>query len=169
MTGKAGQQAARTPNLDALAARGVRLRTADCSSPICTPARQTYTTGKYVSGHSVWNNTVGVPEAWPTLPKVMRAAGYNPYLIGKMHYKTGRNYGFTLLDKGAKREPSDDTEPKAKPSPGWSPSLASACRPGCFPTGAINWARSFYLSPARSRSTDFLISTSSGATPRSSF
>ena len=47
--GCAGDRLARTPDLDALAARGVRFDAHYCSSPICTPARQTFTTGKYVS------------------------------------------------------------------------------------------------------------------------
>lgn len=133
MMGAAGNTLVHTPNLDALAARGVRFDAAYCSSPICTPSRQTFTTGKYVSRHNVWTNSVGVPEDWATLPKVMRAAGYNPYLIGKMHYKTGRNYGFTLLDKGAKREASDDAEPKAKGSPALEPRPRHRLPAGVFP------------------------------------
>ena len=88
-----------------------------CSSPICAPSRQTFTTGKYVSHHKVWGNTVGVPESWPTLPKLMSAAGYDEYLIGKMHYKGGRSDGFNVLDKGGKRDPDEEARAQKKPQP----------------------------------------------------
>jgi choline-sulfatase len=115
--GCAGDRIARTPNLDALAARGILFNAQYCSSPICAPSRQSLTTGKYVSHHDVWSNTVGVPESWPTLPKIMTAAGYGSYLIGKMHYKGGRTYGFDVLDKGGKRDPDAAGGPQKIPQP----------------------------------------------------
>lgn len=118
--GRAGDPIARTPHLDALAARGVLFSAHYCASPICTPARQSLTTGKYVSRHNVWGNTVGVPNDWPSLPRVITAAGYESFLIGKMHYKGGRDYGFTVLDKGKgggreKGEPAEEKTPKPRP------------------------------------------------------
>lgn len=97
--GCAGDKIARTPNLDALAARGVIFGAHYCSSPICTPSRQSFTTGKYVSGHSVWSNTQGVPEGTPSLPRIMNAAGYDSYLDGKMHYKGGMTHGFSIIEE----------------------------------------------------------------------
>ncbi|VTU02581.1 choline-sulfatase : Putative uncharacterized protein OS=Bacteroides eggerthii DSM 20697 GN=BACEGG_00141 PE=4 SV=1: Sulfatase [Gemmataceae bacterium] len=97
--GCAGNAVARTPNLDALAARGVVFDAHYCSSPICTPARQSFTTGKYVSGHRVWSNTLGVPEGTPSLPRVLNAAGYESFLIGKMHYKGGEAHGYQVIDE----------------------------------------------------------------------
>lgn len=118
--GCADDPIARTPHLDALAARGVLFSAHYCASPICTPARQSLTTGKYVSRHNVWGNTVGVPNNWPSLPRVITAAGYEAFLIGKMHYKGGRDYGFTVLDKGKgggreKGEPAEEKTPKPRP------------------------------------------------------
>jgi hypothetical protein len=85
--GCAGDPLARTPHLDALAARGVLFTAHYCSSPICIPSRQSFTTGKYVSRHNVWGNTVGVPDGTPSLPRLLNAAGYDSFLDGKMHYK----------------------------------------------------------------------------------
>ncbi|MBL9208210.1 MAG: sulfatase-like hydrolase/transferase [Opitutaceae bacterium] len=130
--GNSGDSVARTPHLDRLARSGVKFDAHYCSSPICTPSRQTFTTGKYVSSHNVWTNTVGVPEDRMTLPKVMRAAGYQSYLIGKMHYKGGRNYGFTLLDKGP-RASNDDEMPPAKGSPAAEPKPRKRLPAGVFP------------------------------------
>ena len=115
--GCAGDRLARTPNLDALAQRGVLFTAHYCASPICIPSRQSLTTGKYVSHHDVWGNTVGVPNNWPTLPRLLDAAGYESFLIGKMHYKGGRDYGFTVLDKGngGKGGKGDEADTAQKP------------------------------------------------------
>jgi len=112
--GCAGNTIIRTPNLDALAARGIRFEGHYCSSPICTPSRQSFTTGKYLNQHNVWGNNQGVPQDAPSLPRVMQAAGYETYLIGKMHYFNTRNYGFTVLDKGPYK-PSADKPEKVAP------------------------------------------------------
>ena len=46
----------KTPNLDALAARGVRFTRAYVQSPICGPSRMSFYTGRYMQSHgSNWN------------------------------------------------------------------------------------------------------------------
>lgn len=115
--GCAGDKIARTPNLDALAARGVLFPAHYCSSPICTPSRQTFTTGKYVSGHNVWSNTPGVPEGTPTLPRLLNSVGYESYLDGKMHYKGGETHGFHIIqEKSGATTPPKDAASLARPS-----------------------------------------------------
>ena len=49
--GCAGHPCLRTPNLDALAARGTRFTNAFVQSGICGPSRMSYYTGRYVSSH----------------------------------------------------------------------------------------------------------------------
>ncbi|WP_081452810.1 sulfatase-like hydrolase/transferase [Verrucomicrobium spinosum] len=97
--GCAGDKVARTPHLDALAERGVLFDAHYCASPICTPSRQSFTTGKYVSGHRVWSNTPGVPEGTPSLARILNAAGYDSYLNGKMHYKGGMTHGYQIISE----------------------------------------------------------------------
>lgn len=97
--GCAGDSLARTPNLDSLAKKGVIFNAFYCQSPICIPSRQSFTTGKYVSHHNVWGNTVGVPEGTPSLPRILDAAGYECFLDGKMHYKGGMTHGFKVIDE----------------------------------------------------------------------
>lgn len=116
--GCAGDKLARTPNLDALAAQGVIFDAQYCASPICIPSRQSLTIGKYVSHHNVWGNTAAqAPESWPTLPKIMTAAGYDPCLVGKMHYKGGQTYGFNILDKASKTKGAKEEKASAAPKP----------------------------------------------------
>ncbi|MFD0893998.1 sulfatase-like hydrolase/transferase [Luteolibacter ambystomatis] len=112
--GCAGDKIARTPHLDALAAKGVLFSAQYCSSPICTPSRQTFTTGKYTSGHNVWGNTAGVPEGTPSLPRILNAGGYESYLDGKMHYKGGMTHGFSIIheESGKITPPADPKDIK---------------------------------------------------------
>ncbi len=112
--GVAGDKIVRTPNLDALAARGVLFNTQYCTSPICMPSRHSLTTGKYVSGHMVWSNDGGVPEGAPTLPRVLTAAGYDSYLVGSMHYKANETHGFNIITDKGNIIPSKDADPNAK-------------------------------------------------------
>jgi len=54
-----GHPKLRTPNIDALAARGVRFTRAYVQSPVCGASRMSFYTGRYVSSHgATWN---GVP------------------------------------------------------------------------------------------------------------
>jgi arylsulfatase A-like enzyme len=85
--GCAGHPTIRTPNIDALAARGVRFANTFVQSPICGPSRMSFYTGRYVHSHgSTWN---GVPlrAGEPTLGDHLRAEGVRTVLVGKTHMK----------------------------------------------------------------------------------
>jgi len=66
MLGCAGHPLVRTPHLDALAARGVRLTDAYCNSPLCVPSRASRATGRYVSEIGTWDKPG--PTREPLLP-----------------------------------------------------------------------------------------------------
>ena len=57
MLGCAGDRLDPTPNLDRLAARGVRMTGAHCPFPLCCPSRATYVTGQYGHNNGVRHNT----------------------------------------------------------------------------------------------------------------
>jgi len=87
-----------TPNLDRLARQGVTLEASYCNSPLSVPSRLSFTSGKYISCVGAWSNNTWLPSAdYPTLPRIMNGAGYEPVLCGKMHYDRTRRYGFTEI------------------------------------------------------------------------
>jgi arylsulfatase A-like enzyme len=83
--GCAGHPYLRTPNLDALAARGVRFTQAYVQSGICGPSRMSYYTGRYVSSHGATHNRVPLSIGEVTLGWHLREAGRTLALAGKTH------------------------------------------------------------------------------------
>jgi arylsulfatase A-like enzyme len=77
----------RTPNLDAIAQRGVRFSQAFCNNPICSPSRISFITGQYPHTHGhVGNDVFDYPEGNPdTLSALARRNGYQTAIIGKAH------------------------------------------------------------------------------------
>jgi len=83
--GCTGHPAIRTPNIDALAARGVRFDRAYVQAPICGPSRMSFYTGRYVTSHgTTWNNApIRVGE--PNIGDHLNPLGMRTVLCGKTH------------------------------------------------------------------------------------
>ncbi|GGG40624.1 sulfatase [Caldovatus sediminis] len=81
----AGHPYLRTPNLDALAARGVRFANAFVQSGICGPSRMSFYTGRYVSSHGATHNRVPLSVGEVTLGWHLRESGRTLALAGKTH------------------------------------------------------------------------------------
>ncbi len=71
-----------TPNIDALARRGVSFARNFCQGAPCGPARTSLQTGKYVMNHRVVHNGVPLDSRHDHLARMLRRAGYDPSLIG---------------------------------------------------------------------------------------
>jgi arylsulfatase A-like enzyme len=73
-----GDPLAHTPNLDRLAAEGVRYRHAFANAPVCSTARTTLITGMYASslGAQHHRSSVAIPERFRLYPEHLRGAGY---------------------------------------------------------------------------------------------
>jgi arylsulfatase A-like enzyme len=81
--------ATKTPNLDAMAARGTNFTGAICNQPVCSPSRSVLMTGRYATETGVWHNATNIDPALPTLAGEFRKAGYSANLIGKWHLAPG--------------------------------------------------------------------------------
>ncbi len=78
--------AAKTPHIDALAARGVVFEAAYSSSPLCAPARYAFMSGQHISRCGGYDNAAYLPATTPTFAHYLRLAGYRTCLAGKMHF-----------------------------------------------------------------------------------
>jgi arylsulfatase A-like enzyme len=83
--GCTGHPTLKTPNIDAMAKRGVRFTNAYVQSPICGPSRMSFYTGRYMRSHgSHWNGwPLRVGE--PTLGDHLKTIGVRNVLVGKTH------------------------------------------------------------------------------------
>ena len=97
-----GCEAAHTPNLDALARRGVRFANAFSNHPVCMPARASTITGRSAQHHGVFYNGWELGTDVPTFPGLLQHAGVQTFGVGKYHlechsrgaYNDVRKYGF---------------------------------------------------------------------------
>jgi arylsulfatase A-like enzyme len=91
----------KTPSLDRLAAQGIRFTQAYANSAVCTATRVALITGRYQYRLPVGleeplsspARNVGLPPAHPTLPSLLKQAGYGTTLIGKWHLGWLPDYG----------------------------------------------------------------------------
>jgi choline-sulfatase len=75
-----------TPNIDRLAAGGIRFDSAYTNSPLCTPARYCFMTGRLISNTGAWDNAAYMSSLTPTFAHYLRLMGYRTSLSGKMHF-----------------------------------------------------------------------------------
>lgn len=85
-----------TPNLDRLAADGVRMRNAFITHSICSPGRASFLTGQYTHVNGVMDNSTPFPENSVTHATLLRDAGYRTAYFGKWHMgeQKGQRPGF---------------------------------------------------------------------------
>ncbi|MFV0281164.1 MAG: alkaline phosphatase family protein [Rhodoblastus sp.] len=83
--GCAGHPFLKTPNIDALAARGVRFTRAYVQSPVCGPSRMSYYTGRYMRSHGANWNGFPLRIGEMTLGDHLRKLGVRTALVGKTH------------------------------------------------------------------------------------
>ena len=80
-----GNSVCQTPNLDKLAAEGIRFDCNYVANPICMPSRLSLFTGKNIRNHGLWTNGLNIPEC-ETLPGHFQKNGYQTACIGKIHF-----------------------------------------------------------------------------------
>ncbi len=80
-----GHPVLRTPNIDALAARGTRYTDFHVASPVCMPNRASLMTGRYPTVNGLRYNGCLLPDRANTFVDVLAAAGWHTAAIGKCH------------------------------------------------------------------------------------
>ncbi len=96
VTGAYGNPLIRTPNMDALAARGTLFTDAYTPCPICVPARAAIATGRHVHQTRAWDNAMPYHGEIPSWHHRLRDNGQTAISIGKLHFRsTDDDNGFT--------------------------------------------------------------------------
>lgn len=80
-----GNSFVRTPHIDRLAQNGTLFERAYCQSPVCTPSRASFLTGRYPRTTRCRQNGQDVPDDEVLVTKLFRDAGYTCGLSGKLH------------------------------------------------------------------------------------
>lgn len=92
-----GNAILKTPNMDRIAAEGVRFTEAFVTNSICAPSRASFMTGQYSHTHGVttnggsqseFRNQLGLKEEQETFVHLLRRAGYHTALVGKWHMRS---------------------------------------------------------------------------------
>ena len=83
--GALGNSHARTPNIDRFIGEGVAFENAFCQSPVCTPSRASFLTGRYPRTTRCRQNGQSIPSDEVLVSKMFADAGYRCGLAGKLH------------------------------------------------------------------------------------
>ncbi len=97
VTGCYGNEQVRTPNIDRLAAAGMRFDRAYCNAPVCTASRGSFMTGRYPRTIGVTLLRTPLPEHELTMADLLSAAGYDTIAIGKTHFNSQLKHGFDQI------------------------------------------------------------------------
>ena len=81
-----GHRLTQAPNMMALADRGVVFDSAYCNSPLCSPSRAVFMSGRLPSKTGAYDNAAEFRSDIPTFAHYLRRAGYRTVLSGKMHF-----------------------------------------------------------------------------------
>jgi len=132
-----GHPLVKTPNLDALAARGTRFTKAYTTCPICVPARASIATGRYNHEIRYWDNATAYDGRIKGWGHRLQDAGIPVESIGKLHYRRDedplgldvRQVPMYIKDgvgsiTAAVRDPMPPFDPASKEKPGFA---AKAC------------------------------------------
>ena len=127
-----GSRINRTPNLDRIAAGGMRFDNCFCTNSICTPSRATILTGTYNHVNGVTTLATMMDNRLQTFPKLLRAAGYQTAHVGKWHlgqgpahWPTGFDYWTVFPGQGRYHDPEMVEMAEHKVIPGYATDIVT--------------------------------------------
>ncbi|XP_015276411.1 PREDICTED: arylsulfatase A [Gekko japonicus] len=101
-----GHPTSATPNLDKMAAGGLRFTSFYSSSPVCSPSRAGLLTGRYQTRSGIYPGVLypgsrgGLPLSEVTVAEVLKDRGYATAMVGKWHLGVGPNGTFLPTHQG---------------------------------------------------------------------
>ncbi len=104
--GANGNKLIQTPNLDRLAGESANFSHAFVQSPVCTPSRACFFTGRYAHAHRCRVNYTLLNRSEVLLPRRLNNAGYNTRLVGKLHLA----YQYPAVPESAREMGFDQVE-----------------------------------------------------------
>ena len=115
----------RSPNMDRLAAEGVRFRNAFVTLSLCAPSRAAFLTGRYNHVNGIIDNGTTFPTNAVTYATLLRAAGYRTAYIGKWHMgsqrgqRPGFDYSASIIGHGRFMDCPFEINGISTPTQGW--------------------------------------------------
>ncbi len=115
----------KSPNMDRLAAGGVRFRNAFVTCSLCAPSRAAFLTGRYNHLNGITNNHTEFPLDSVTHATLLRAAGYTTGYIGKWHMgeqrgqRPGFDYSASIIGHGRYIDCPVEINGVSTPTKGW--------------------------------------------------
>lgn len=105
-----GNKVVKTPNIDKLAAQGMRFENMLTASPSCSPSRSTLYTGLYPIRHGGHANHSQVKPGTKSMAHYMAALGYRVILMGKKHVEPKESFPFEYYrdDTKGRQVPGED-------------------------------------------------------------
>jgi arylsulfatase A-like enzyme len=113
-----------TPNMDRLAAGGVRFRNAFITHSICSPGRAGFLTGQYTHVNGVMDNSTPFPVGSVTHATLLRDAGYRTAYFGKWHMgnqreRPGFDHAASFINQGIYQNCPFVVDGVKTPTSGW--------------------------------------------------
>ncbi|XP_065181771.1 arylsulfatase A-like isoform X1 [Sycon ciliatum] len=101
-----GHPTSHSPNLDKMAAEGLRFTQFYSASPVCSPSRAALLTGRYQIRSGIWpmvfgaSSTGGLPHNETTIAEGLKKVGYATGMVGKWHLGVGANNTYLPVNQG---------------------------------------------------------------------
>jgi len=128
-----------TPNIDWIAANGALCTKFYATTPVCSPSRAAFVSGRYPQNTPVVNNNIALDDSIITFAEILRRAGYATGYAGKWHLDGGgkpqwgpnRKFGFQdnayMFNRGHWKQFEDTANgPRVKARTGAKPSYSVA-------------------------------------------